>query len=147
MIIARTPYRMSFMGGGTDYPAWYAQHGGAVLTSTIDKYCYLSVRFMPAFLGTKYRIFWSQMECVNALADIQHAGVRGCLEYLGIDAGFEVNHAGDLPARSGLGSSSAFTVGMLHALHALHGRHVGKARLAREAMAVEQDVLREFSHC
>ena len=131
------------MGGGTDYPAWYAQHGGAVLTTTIDKYCYVSVRYMPAFLGTKYRVFWSKMECVNALADIQHAGVRGCLQYLGIDEGFEVNHAGDLPARSGLGSSSAFTVGMLHALHALNGRHVGKVRLAREAIAVEQGVLKE----
>lgn len=131
------------MGGGTDYSAWYKEHGGAVLTGTIDKYCYLSVRYMPAFLGFKYNACWSKMERVNKLEDIEHSGVRGCLEYMGIDEGFEVNHAGDLPARSGLGSSSAFTVGMLHALHALQGRHVSKARLAREAIEVEQVVLKE----
>lgn len=143
VIITRTPYRVSFFGGGSDYPAWYREHGGAVLTSTIDRYCHVLVRYMPSFLGAKYIVFWSKMEKVNTLAEIQHAGVRGCLEYLGIDEGFEVNHAGDLPARSGLGSSSAFTVGMLHALHALQHRFVGKERLAREAVHVEQDILRE----
>ena len=143
MIITRTPYRCSLFGGGTDYPSWYKEHGGSVLTGTIDKYCYLSVRYMPAFLGFKYNACWSKMERVNELEDIEHSGVRGCLQYMGIDDGFEVNHAGDLPARSGLGSSSAFTVGMLHALHALNGRHVSKAQLAREAIEVEQVVLKE----
>lgn len=143
MIIVRSPYRVSFQGGGTDFREWYAAHGGAVLTSTLNRYCYISLRRMPAFLGSKYRIFWSKMEMVDRLEDIQHAGVRGCLEYLGIDEGIEVNHAGDLPARSGLGSSSAFTVGMLNALHAMEGRMVGKERLAFEAIKVEQDVLRE----
>jgi len=143
MIIVRSPYRVSFFGGGTDYPGWYREHGGAVLTSTLDSYCYLSLRKMPAFLGTKYRVFWSKMEAVDRLEDIQHAGVRGCLKYLGVDDGIEVNHAGDLPARSGLGSSSAFTVGMLHALHALKGEHVGPGRLAAEAVDVEQNVLEE----
>lgn len=114
-----------------------------VLTSTIDRYCYLSVRTMPAFLGYKYNACWSKMERVNTLEEIEHSGVRGCLQYMGIDEGFEINHAGDLPARSGLGSSSAFTVGMLHALHALKGRHVSKAQLAREAIEVEQVVLKE----
>jgi D-glycero-alpha-D-manno-heptose-7-phosphate kinase len=114
-----------------------------VLTSTIDRYCYLSVRYMPAFLGYKYNACWSKMERVNSLREIEHSGVRGCLQYMGVDEGFEINHAGDLPARSGLGSSSAFTVGMLHALHALQGRHVSKDRLAREAIEVEQVVLKE----
>ena len=143
MIITRTPYRCSLFGGGTDYPSWYKENGGAVLTGTIDKYCYLSVRYMPAFLGFKYNACWSKMERVNKLDDIEHSGVRGCLQYMGIDEGFEVNHAGDLPARSGLGSSSAFTVGMLHALHALRGEHVNKTQLAREAIEVEQVVLKE----
>jgi D-glycero-alpha-D-manno-heptose-7-phosphate kinase len=131
MIITRTPYRVSFFGGGTDLP------------STIDKYCYISARFMPAFLGTKYRVFWSKMEAVDRIEDIQHPGVRACLQYLGVDQGFEVNHAGDLPARSGLGSSSAFTVGMLHALYTLQGYRVPNQALAGAAVHVEQNVLKE----
>lgn len=143
MIIVRSPYRVSFFGGGTDYKPWYSEHGGAVLTSTLDKYCYLSARHMPPFLGTKYRVFWSKMEAVDRLEDIQHAGVRGCLQALHVSDGIEVNHAGDLPARSGLGSSSSFTVGMLHALHAMKGEFVGPEQLAREAVHVEQDILKE----
>ena len=143
MIITRTPYRVSFFGGGTDLPVWYKEHGGAVLTCTIDKYCYLCVRHMPAFLGSKYRVFWSKMETVNTIEEIQHPGVRGCLQHLGIDDGIEVNHCGDLPARAGLGSSSAFTVGMLHALHALKGMRIPNEALAGEAVHVEQNVLKE----
>ncbi len=134
---------MSLFGGGTDYPAYYREHGGAVLTTTIDRYCFICLRRMPPFLGSKYRVFWSRMEAVDDLAAIEHAGVRGCLQYLGVDEGVEINHAGDLPARSGLGSSSAFTVGMLHALHLLRGEDVGRAQLADEAIHVEQDVLHE----
>lgn len=143
MIITRTPYRVSLFGGGSDYKCWYENHGGAVLSSTIDKYCHISLRETPKFLGTKYRLFWSHIETVNKREDIKHPGVRGCLEYLGIDDGIEVIHAGDLPARSGVGSSSAFTVGMLHALHVLRGEHVGPRQLANEAIRVEQDVLKE----
>ena len=143
MIITRTPYRISFFGGGSDYEEWYSRHGGAVLSTTIDKHCYISLRKMPPFLGSKYRIFWSQSETVDERDDIQHQGVRGCLEFLDIDDGIEVNHAGDLPARTGLGSSSAFTVGMLSALHALRGETPSAAQLANEAIEVEQKVLRE----
>jgi D-glycero-alpha-D-manno-heptose-7-phosphate kinase len=145
VIITRTPYRVSFFGGGTDYRPWYEQHGGAVLTSTIDKYCYISARYMPPFLGAKYSVCWSKMERVNRLEEIEHPGVRACLQYLGVDQGFEVNHAGDLPARAGLGSSSAFTVGMLHALYALQGYDViqSKSALAAAAVHIEQEVLKE----
>ena len=148
MIITRTPYRVSFFGGGSDYIQWYQQYGGQVLTTTIDKYCYINLRYMPAFLGHKYRVSWSKMENVDKLSDIQHPGVRGCLQYLNIEDGVEVTHAGDLPARSGLGSSSAFTVGMLHALHVLRNEItvtglMVKGTLADEAIAVEQDVLGE----
>lgn len=143
MIITRTPYRVSFFGGGSDLPQWYKEHGGAVLTSTISSYCFICARYMPPFLGTKYRVFWSKMETVNEIAQIEHPGVRACLQYLGVDQGFEVNHCGDLPARSGLGSSSAFTVGMLHALHALQGLRIPNEALAGEAVHIEQEVLKE----
>jgi len=143
VIITKTPYRVSFFGGGSDYFEWYSRFGGEVLTSTIDYYCYVCLRYMPKFLDTKYRIFWSQTETPNRIQDIQHPGVRGCLEYLNIQKGIEINHMGDLPARSGLGSSSAFTVGMLHALHLLEGNNIDKANLAKQAIAVEQDVLKE----
>src|SRR3972149_4510071 len=100
MIITRTPYRASLFGGGTDYKEHYQRSGGAVLTSTLDKYAYISLRKMPPFLGTKYRVFWSHMEAVDHVEEIKHPGVRACLQYLDIDDGIEVNHAGDLPARS-----------------------------------------------
>ena len=143
MIITRTPYRISFFGGGSDYEEWYSKYGGAVLSTTIDRYCYISLRKMPPFLGSKYRIFWSKSETVDERDDIQHQGVRGCLEFLDVDDGIEVNHAGDLPARTGLGSSSAFTVGMLSALHTLRGETPSAAQLANEAIEVEQKVLHE----
>lgn len=143
MIIVRTPYRVSFFGGGTDYEAWYSQHGGEVLTCTLNKYCYISIRKMQPFLGSKYRIFWSKMETVDEIKDIEHAGVRGCLEYMKFEEGIEINHAGDLPARSGLGSSSAFTVGMLNGLHQLKNERVTATLLAKEAIEVEQVVLKE----
>lgn len=143
MIISRTPFRVSFFGGGTDYPAWYRDHGGAVLAATIDKYCYLTCRYLPPFFDYKYRVVWSKLENRRAVADIEHPVVRCLLDHLGIRRGVEVHHVGDLPARSGMGSSSAFTVGLLHALHALQGRMVGKEQLMAEAIHVEQELLGE----
>lgn len=143
MIISRTPFRISFFGGGTDYPDWYRAHGGAVLSTTIDKYCYLSVRYLPPFFEYRHRVVWSKVENRHCTAEIEHPVVRCLLDHLGVDRGIEVHHVGDLPARSGMGSSSAFTVGLLHALHALQGRMVGKQELMREAIHVEQDLLRE----
>lgn len=142
MIISRTPYRVSLFGGGSDYQEWFKDYGGAVLSTTIDKYCYILLRRMPPFLGTRYRVFWSQMEKVNTVEEIQHDGVRECLKFIGIDEPIEINHAGDLPARSGLGSSSAFTVGMLNALYALNGQQVGRGRLANEAIRIERTISR-----
>ncbi len=143
MIISRTPFRISFFGGGTDYPDWYRNHGGAVLATTIDKYCYLTCRFLPPFFDYRYRVVWSKVENKKLSAEIEHPVVRSLLDHLGITRGLEVHHVGDLPARSGMGSSSAFTVGLLHALHALHGRMVGKQELMSEAIHVEQNVLKE----
>lgn len=143
MIISRTPFRISFFGGGTDYPMWYREHGGAVLSTTIDKYCYLTCRYLPPFFDYKYRVVWSHLENKRALEDIEHPVVKTVLTHLGIERGVEIHHVGDVPARSGMGSSSAFTVGLLHALYAMQGKMVGKDQLMNEAIYVEQDLLKE----
>jgi D-glycero-alpha-D-manno-heptose-7-phosphate kinase len=143
MIICRTPFRISFFGGGTDYPGWYRQHGGAVLATTIDKYCYLTCRYLPPFFEHRLRIVYRQIETCATIDEISHPAVREVLRYLRIDRGVELHHDGDLPARSGMGSSSAFTVGLLHAVHALRGEMPTKCQLAHESISIEQDVLRE----
>jgi D-glycero-alpha-D-manno-heptose-7-phosphate kinase len=143
MIISRTPFRISFFGGGTDYPAWYRKHGGAVLSATIDKYCYLSVRYLPPFFEHRFRVVYSKIENRERIEDIEHPAVRAVLEHLAVDRGVEIHHDADLPARSGMGSSSAFTVGLLNAVHALQGRMPTKRGLALESIHLEQSVLRE----
>lgn len=143
MIISRTPYRVSFFGGGTDYHTWYNAHGGAVLSTSINHYCYLTCRYLPPFFEEKSRIVWSQIEKVRDHGDINHPAVRAVLEYLGEHNGIEIHHSGDLPARAGLGSSSAFTVGLLNAMHALQGRMSHKRELACEAVHVERNILKE----
>lgn len=143
MIISRTPFRVSFFGGGTDYPDWFHEHGGAVLATTIDKYCYISVRELPPFFDHRFRVVYSIVENVKEVADIAHPAVRAVLQRLEVSKGLEIHHDGDLPARSGLGSSSAFTVGLLQAVHALRGRHTSKEALASEAIHVEHCMLRE----
>jgi D-glycero-alpha-D-manno-heptose-7-phosphate kinase len=143
MIISRTPYRISFFGGGTDYPAWYREHGGQVLAATIDKYCYLSCRYLPPFFEHRTRVVYSKIESCRTNDEISHPSVREVLRFLELDRGLEIHHDGDLPARSGMGSSSAFTVGLLHALYALKGQICNKHQLATEAIHVEQDLLKE----
>jgi D-glycero-alpha-D-manno-heptose-7-phosphate kinase len=143
MVITRTPYRISFFGGGTDYPGWYLKHGGAVLSSTINKYCYLTVRYLPPFHEHRYRIVYRKVEQCQTVQEIEHPAVRAVLQHLGIQRGLEIHHDGDLPARSGMGTSSSFTVGLLLAAHALSGRLVDKRALAKESIHVEQDILQE----
>lgn len=147
MIISKTPFRVSFFGGGTDYPVWLKEHPGAVLSTTIDKYCYITCRRLPAFFDHKYHIVYSNHEEVNSVSEIRHPSVRECLRYLRIKDGMEIHHDGDLPARTGIGSSSSFTVGLLKSLYAFRGRVISKERLAREAIHVEQDLLRESVGC
>ena len=147
MIITRTPYRMSFFGGGTDYPAWFREHGGAVLATTIDKYCYISCRYLPPFFEHKSRVVYSRIENVGSNDQIEHPAVRAVLRHLGVDAGVEIHHDGDLPARTGLGSSSAFTVGLLHAVQALLSLMPTKMELARQAIEIEQEHLIESVGC
>ena len=143
MIISRTPFRVSFFGGGTDYPDWYREHGGAVLATTIDKYCYISVRELPPFFDHKFRVVYSIVENVREIGEINHPAVRAVLQKMAVTRGLEIHHDGDLPARSGLGSSSAFTVGLLNAEHALGGQHVTKEALANAAIDVEHSMLNE----
>ncbi|MBI4596899.1 MAG: kinase [Candidatus Omnitrophica bacterium] len=147
MIISRTPFRISLFGGGTDYPAWYRERGGAVLVTTMNKYCYLSCRWLPPFFDYASRVVWSQIELVNDASKIQHPVVRETLKFLNITQGVELHHTGDLPARTGLGSSSSFTVGLLHALYGLKGMMPSKAQLARDAIHVEQERLNEHVGC
>lgn len=147
MIISRTPFRMSFFGGGTDYPVWYREHGGATLAAAIDRYCYISCRYLPPFFDHRSRILYSKVEMVRDNREIEHPSVRACLEEMKVSEGIEIHHDGDLPARTGLGSSSSFTVGLLHALYALKGVMPTAMRLAQQAIHVEQDVLREHVGC
>jgi D-glycero-alpha-D-manno-heptose-7-phosphate kinase len=147
MIISRTPFRISFFGGGTDYPAWYRLHHGSVLASTINKYCYISCRYLPPFFDHKIRVVYSKIESCQDLSEISHPAVRAALHYLKISRGVEIHHDGDLPARSGMGSSSAFTVGLLHALHALKGQIPSVHQLMTESIYVEQELLKEAVGC
>jgi len=143
MLISRTPYRISFFGGGTDYPAWYNENGGAVLATSINHYCYITCRNLPPFFRHKHRIVYSVIEDVRETDHIKHPAVRECIKFMQIQHGLEIHHDGDLPARAGLGSSSSFTVGLLHALHALRGEMPTRLQLALEAIRVERDLIAE----
>lgn len=143
MIISRTPFRISFFGGGTDYPAFYEENRGAVLNTSINKYCYITVRSLPPFFDYNYRIRYTKREETRTIAEIQHPSVRECLKLVNPSHGVEVVHNADLPAMSGLGSSSAFTVGLLHALYALKGQITTKRQLALDAIHIEQDMIKE----
>ena len=144
MIITRTPFRISFFGGGTDFPAWYAENGGAVISSTIDKYCYVSLRKLPPFFDYNHKIvFFSKQEAFNQIDEIEHPAVREVYRFMNIDSGLVMQHDADLPSHSGLGSSSAFTVGLLHAIYSLKGQIVSKKKLGLEAIHVEQNLIRE----
>ena len=143
MIISRTPFRISLFGGGTDYPTWFREHGGAVLGLAIDKYCYITLRRLPPFFGHGFADRLFQVELVNLVSKIRHPAVRAVLSDQRVSEGIEIHHDADLPARSGLGSSSSFTVGLLNALHALESKMIAKRDLAFEAIRIEQDVLKE----
>jgi len=143
MIITRTPFRISFFGGGTDYPAWFTKNGGAVLATSINKYCYISCRNLPPFFDHKYRIVYSKIESVRDISELEHPAVRSVLNWSENDSGLEIHHDGDLPARSGLGSSSSFTVGLIHAIRAMEGKISSKNQLASDAIHVEQNLIGE----
>lgn len=144
-ILTRTPFRVSFFGGGTDYPDWYRKEGGAVLSTTIDKYMYISCRHLPPFAGVRHRIVWRHVELVESISEILHPAVREGLRYLGFDESvrLELHYQADLPARSGMGSSSAFAVGLIKGLLALRDESIDKHGLARKAIDLEQNWMHE----
>ena len=143
MIITRTPLRISFFGGGTDYPIWYREFGGSVLSTAIDKCCYITCRRLPPFFEYHSRVSYSRIENVNQNSAIEHPSVRACLQHLGVEEGVEIHHVADLPARTGLGTSSAFTVGLLLGLYGLRDQMRNKHELASDAIHVEQELLKE----
>ena len=143
MIISRTPFRVSFFGGGTDYPAWYRENRGAVLSTTINKYCYITCRYLPPFHDFKFLVRYYLREEAQSVQEIKHPSVRECLRDMQIERGVDIVHHADLPARSGLGSSSTFTVGLLHALYALKHEMPSKRQLAIDAMRIEQERIGE----
>jgi len=144
VIITKTPFRISFFGGGTDYPKYFNQHGGSVLSAAIDKYAYITCRKLPPFFKHKHRIVYSKIEEVDSISEINHPAVKAILEELNINEGMEIHYDGDLPARSGVGSSSSFTVGLLNALSAFENKVYNKYDLAQKAIHIEQNVIKEI---
>lgn len=143
MIITKTPFRVSLLGGGTDMPAWYKENGGSVVSFSIDKYCYLTTRILPPFFEHKYRVAYSKVETTLQIDQIEHPVVRESIRKYALNLNLEIHHDGDLPARSGVGSSSAFTVGMIHSLLSLQGIETNQVELANFAIDLEQNILRE----
>ena len=143
MIISKTPYRISFFGGGSDYPSWYMKNGGAVLSTTIDKYIYVSCRYLPPFFKHKYRIVWSHIELTKEIDQIKHNSVREMLKYFKIKEGVEIHYDGDLPARSGMGSSSVFVVGLMNLFNCFQGKKIKKKKLAKDSIYFEQKILKD----
>lgn len=143
MIITKTPYRISFLGGGTDHPSWYKKYGGSVLSTTIDKYCYVTCRYLPPYFEETHRIVYSKIELTKHVSEINHPLVRESMKYAGIKSGLEIHHQGDVPGWSGIGTSSTFTVGLLKAMYALKGRMVDDRKLALDAIKVEQEKVKD----
>ncbi|MBQ6449890.1 kinase [bacterium] len=142
MIITQTPFRMSFFGGGTDFPEFFREHGGSVISSTFDKYAYVNVRHLPPFFDYTSEISYSKLERVKSVNEIEHPAVRETMKYLDMHD-LRISYEADLPARSGLGTSSSFVVGMLHAFYALKGKYASKKHLADDAIYLERELCKE----
>jgi len=143
MIVTKTPYRLSLFGGGTDYPAWFENNPCKVISAAMANYCYVHLKELPPFFDHKYRFAYSKIESVNTIDEIEHPSIKACLQYSELTEGLSIGHEGDLPARSGIGSSSSFTVGLLNALHTLKGEVISKEELAKRAIYVEQNIIGE----
>ena len=143
MVICRTPVRISFFGGGTDYPEWYLHNGGQVLSTTINKYTYANCRYLRPYFTKKYRFTYSKIENVNSIDEIEHPLIKGCIKFLNIKQGLEIHYDAELPARSGLGTSSSFTVGLLNSLCTLKGVTIDKSTLVKNSIHIERELLNE----
>ena len=143
MIISKTPFRISLIGGGTDFPEYYNKSPGLVIGGTIDKYCYVSARFLPDVFKYKHRIVWSKNEVVQNNNQIIHPTVKAVFNYLGINRGLEIHYQGDLQKNSGLGTSSSFCVGLINSLKRLHLKEINKKTLAKTAINIEHNIMNE----
>lgn len=143
MIITRTPYRVSMFGGGTDHPKWFSQNGGSVVSFSIDKYSYITLRELPEFFSHKFRVAYSKVETTDYAEQILHPAIREAFIKYANKFKLELHHHGDLPARSGVGSSSAFAVGLIKSLYAINGKEIDNYSLAEEAINFEQRDLHE----
>lgn len=142
MVITQTPFRMSFFGGGTDFPGFYNEHGGAVISTTFDKYCYVNVRHLPPFFEYSTELSYSKIERVKNIDEINHPSIRECMRYLDM-RDIRLTYEADLPAKSGLGTSSSFAVGMLNAFYSLKGKYKSKRELADDAIYLERELCNE----
>lgn len=143
MIIIRTPFRISFFGGGTDYPAWYNEHGGSVISTTINKYSFLVLRKLPKIFDYNYRVRYYEKQETQEIDDISIPVIREAIKYMNYQQGVDITHHGDLPNRTGIGSSSSFSVSLLHGLSVLKNENITKRQLALEAINLEQNILGE----
>ena len=143
MFISRTPYRLSFYGGSLDYKSWYHKNSTKIICAGLDYYCYQSVRKIPTFFDYKYRICYSKIESASTIDDIQHPSAREIIRKYSNNSPLEITYTGDLPSRSGIGSSSAFTVGLINSMRAINNKYIGRTELALEAIDFEQNVLNE----
>ena len=143
MLISRTPYRFSLYGGGLDYPEWYKSKSTRILCASLNYFCYQTVRILPPFFSHRYRVAYSRVENVDQIDQIEHPAAREAIRKYGGEKSLEITHVGDLPSRSGIGSSSAFTVGLINSLSALNGKFMGRTALAEAAIKLEQDILKE----
>ena len=143
MIFSKIPFRISLFGGGTDFPEWFLKNKGLVISTTINKYATLGLRYLPPFFHHKYRVVYSKIDLANTINQISHPVVRAALKFYKEKKGIELYYYGDLPARSGIGSSSSFTVGFIHLLHKIKNKNISKNELARQAIKIEREVLGE----
>ena len=143
MIFSKTPFRISLFGGGTDFPEWFSKNKSLVISATIDKYATIGVRYLPSFFGKKYRIVWSKIDLVNNMNQISHPAVREILKYTKENRGIELHHYGDLPARSGVGSSSSFVIGLLKIISYLQNKKISNTKLAADSIKIERNILKE----
>ncbi len=142
MVITQTPFRMSFLGGGTDYQPFFSEYGGSVISTTFDKYCYVIVRHLPRFFEYKNQVVYRIIEKTSTVEEIQHPAVRNAMKMLDMHE-LHITYDSDLPARSGLGSSSSFAVGMLNGFYALKGKYAGKEKLAKDSIYLERELCSE----
>lgn len=143
MLFAKIPYRASLFGGGTDFPEWFEKNNSLVISTTINKYATIGLRYLPPFFDHKYRIVYSKIDLVNKIDQISHPVVKAAFKFYREKKGIELLYHGDLPARSGIGTSSSFTVGLIYLLHKLHNKNISKNELAKQAIKIERDVLQE----